>query len=953
MNRQSNSPPSSPRGNSRNSQVNGSTRPNSQEQLSDASSHSRTGSGYMCDSESEGDRVSEEGLDIFKFASTAPAARRDPLTNVTAKSTQTNGGTSPDSVSSQEPLATRPITTTTTISTASTSIVSTNYKPAREESTNTQTHTHTDAPHTSSKSTESAPDIDKRQVTSQEQERVCKEKERQVDAEREKAAERKRERERCYSRGPVWQSNQPGSSNTQPPRPSSHHPPPYGTVQGPVSSYRLSPCLPPPHQNPHSMFSAASVRPQTPLTSTALPMPTQATPNANPFGAESGPNFSYSKGNQQQELIQELNSRFIHNQQSMTTYPPLMPLMRETHMHQHMHQHQHTHAFVPPAPIAGNGILPPVSPQLSREREQHKAFQLGMGLPPQPPPPAAVPVMPPSSIGNSLGSSGHGAFQPKKPGKWCRAHVTVAWLIHHDQQQKAKLEAHKDPLGKPGPHLFSPHRHLDPHMQSFFQHGPPGLPHAPLPGASHHGGLLAPPSAGQLGVPPMGKHNGYNPMAMLGQPPGSSSKALGNIFSERDAMTHPALGGGPPHWSRLYHRPGQGFPHGPGWVKPEPERPKEGFLERHSMKEEERIREKEKMELERRERERRDPSNSEHRERKDDSDHRLSIQNHERGSSSRDTDTDRHSSQNGKILEGRMSVGGMSVGGMRGSPLRISHDIRTLDMHRDPRADSAFNNVLHGNPLYPKDERREHDKERVDAMHSSIGLHPVSLLEQSRLEASSSFNPPMHGLDPLHRPPNPPQWDVFGRGVHHLEQLRPPDLLELERDRLLRIQQMGPALEGDRLREREPHDFTRDNPLAFRRMEAQQQRMAHYLEERDRMIEEHNRNRLLHGAAEHPSLSLIPKQFGPLGAAQFHLPRTTSIYPFLAHKNGTPPTSQPPPPLISMMTNGIPPFSLGSRPHSRNTTPPKPRDILLKQEPMSGEHSQNREKATDKESQSR
>lgn len=34
---QSNSPPSSPRGNSRNSQVNGSTRPNSQEQLSDVS----------------------------------------------------------------------------------------------------------------------------------------------------------------------------------------------------------------------------------------------------------------------------------------------------------------------------------------------------------------------------------------------------------------------------------------------------------------------------------------------------------------------------------------------------------------------------------------------------------------------------------------------------------------------------------------------------------------------------------------------------------------------------------------------------------------------------------------------------------------------------------------------------------------------------------------------------
>lgn len=277
-------------------------------------------------------------------------------------------------------------------------------------------------------------------------------------------------------------------------------------------------------------------------------------------------------------------------------------------------------------------------------------------------------------------------------------------------------------------------------------------------------------------------------------------------------------------------------------------------------------------------------------------------------------------------------------------------------MHRDPRADSAFNNVLHGNPLYPKDERREHDKERVDAMHGSVGLHPVSLLERSRLEASSSFNPPLHGLDPLHRPPNPSQWDMFGRGIHHMEQLRPPDLLELERDRLFRssLPQMGPVLEGDRLREREPHDFTRDNPLAFRRMEAQQQQMAHYLEERERMIDEHTRNRLLHGAPEHPSLGLIPKPIVPIGASQFHLQRT-SLYPFLGHKNGTPPTSQAPPPLISMMANGISPFPLGARPHSRNTTPPKTRDILLKQEPVSGEHSQSsREKATpDKEAQSR
>lgn len=36
---------------------------------------------------------------------------------------------------------------------------------------------------------------------------------------------------------------------------------------------------------------------------------------------------------------------------------------------------------------------------------------------------------------------------------------------------KAKVESHKEQLSKPGPHLFSPHRHLDPHMQSFFQHG--------------------------------------------------------------------------------------------------------------------------------------------------------------------------------------------------------------------------------------------------------------------------------------------------------------------------------------------------------------------------------------------------------------------------------------------------------------------------------------------------
>lgn len=78
--------------------------------------------------------------------------------------------------------------------------------------------------------------------------------------------------------------------------------------------------------------------------------------------------------------------------------------------------------------------------------------------------------------------------------------------------------------------------------------------------------------------------------------------AIGNLFSDRDSMSVATLGGGPQHWSRLYHRPAQGFPHGPGWVKPEPERPKEGFLDRDRLKEEERLREKEKMEIERRER---------------------------------------------------------------------------------------------------------------------------------------------------------------------------------------------------------------------------------------------------------------------------------------------------------------------------------------------------------------
>ncbi|KAJ8044107.1 Autism susceptibility protein2 protein [Holothuria leucospilota] len=899
--------------------------------------------------------VSEEGSDLF--ASTATANRRDLVTNVTAKSTQTNGGPSPESVPNQEPtsLATVPTTTTTTTTTVSTTpaavavSTATDRKPLREEQTSiTQTEPHAEAPHSSAKQP-IVIEPEKRQ--NPEQERGSKEKERQGDPEREKALERKRERERLYnSRGPSWSGSQPGSSSAgHSQRPPSHHPP-YGPVPGPVSSYRLSPCLPP-LQNPHSMFSATSVRPQTPLTSTALPMPTPATQSTNPFGPENGPNFSYPgvkdssirppSGNQQQELIQELNNRFIHNQQSMT-YPP-MPFMRETHMHQHMHQHQHTHAFVPPAPIMGSTLLPTATPQLTREREQHKAFQLGMGIPPP-----SVPVIPPSSIGNSLGSSGHGAFQPKKAGKWCKAHVTVAWLIHHDQQQKAKVESHKEQLGKPGPHLFSPHRHLDPHMQSFFQHGPPGLPHAQLPGAPHHASLLTPPSSGQLGIPPP-KHNGYSSIGSLGFPPGSSaSKGLGGIFSDRESLTVPSMGSSHSHWARLYHRPPQGFPHmGPTWVKPEPERPKEAFLDRDRLKEEERLREKEKLEHERqRERERRDASNSDHSTRKDDTDHRSSLQNHDRGSSSRATDGDRdgHSSQNGKLLDGRIS------GGLRTSPPRFPHDIRTLDMHRDPRADSAFNNVLHSNPLYHKDDRREHEKERVEAMHNSVGLHPVSILERNRLEASSSFNPPLHGLDALHRAPNPSQWDVLGR-VHPLDQLRPPDLLELERDRLFRstLPQV-PVLDGDRFREREPHDFTRDNPLAFRRMEAQQHQVAHFLEERDRLIEA-ERNRLLH-VADHPQIGLLPKPM--IGASQFHLPRT-SLYPFLAHKNGTPPTTQPPPPLISsIMGNGIGAFPLGSRPHSRNTSP-KNRELLLKQEPMSGEHSQSsREKATpDKEAQSR
>uniref|UniRef100_A0A9J7WZC7 Fibrosin-like 1 n=1 Tax=Cyprinus carpio carpio TaxID=630221 RepID=A0A9J7WZC7_CYPCA len=203
----------------------------------------------------------------------------------------------------------------------------------------------------------------------------------------------------------------------------------------------------------------------------------------------------------------------------------------------------------------------------------------------------------------------------RKPGKWCAVHVQIAWQIYHHQQKMKQmhLDPHKlDMNGKldlfsrpPAPGVFPgfpyPHDLARPLFSSTASGHPAASPYGPSP---HHTAFL--PPSHLAGKYPFSRSSTFGGLSNLSSSAfgGLGNPALGgnSIFGPKEGPGLPGLSS--PHqdtWNRL-HRTPPSFPTPPQW-------PKSVDAERSSSanshdREREREREKEKE----REREKRDSS---------------------------------------------------------------------------------------------------------------------------------------------------------------------------------------------------------------------------------------------------------------------------------------------------------------------------------------------------------
>ncbi|XP_073808115.1 fibrosin-1-like protein isoform X17 [Danio rerio] len=203
----------------------------------------------------------------------------------------------------------------------------------------------------------------------------------------------------------------------------------------------------------------------------------------------------------------------------------------------------------------------------------------------------------------------------RKPGKWCAVHVQIAWQIYHHQQKMKQmhLDPHKlDMNGKldlfsrpPAPGVFPgfpyPHDLARPLFSSTGSGHPAASPYGPSP---HHAGFL--PPSHLAGKYPFSRSSTFGGLSNLSSSAfgGLGNPALGanSVFGPKEGPGLPGLSS--PHhdtWNRL-HRTPPSFPTPPQW-------PKSVDAERSSSanshdRERDREREKEKE----REREKRDSS---------------------------------------------------------------------------------------------------------------------------------------------------------------------------------------------------------------------------------------------------------------------------------------------------------------------------------------------------------
>ncbi|KAK2168638.1 hypothetical protein LSH36_15g06002 [Paralvinella palmiformis] len=213
----------------------------------------------------------------------------------------------------------------------------------------------------------------------------------------------------------------------------------------------------------------------------------------------------------------------------------------------------------------------------------------------------------------------------KKTGKWCAAHVRIAWEIHIHQQ--SQVEAQRNSEGAK-PSDLRPPSHLLPGSSLHRPELAPGPVLAPnahsrSPFDTAHpslAGSLFPP--GPLGAAPFPRPSPYPGLSGLSSGAFGGLANIGSSFYGRDVPALPGLTS-PHEWNRL-HRTPPSFPTPPAW-------PSKSDIERDKEKE----REKEAKERDRdRERER---DHSISRESHHHNHHREDIHSREReGSQSRD-----------------------------------------------------------------------------------------------------------------------------------------------------------------------------------------------------------------------------------------------------------------------------------------------------------------------------
>ncbi|XP_077995417.1 autism susceptibility gene 2 protein homolog isoform X1 [Glandiceps talaboti] len=872
--------------NTRPEETNGLTS-SSRDRLSDASSHSSSGKGYICDSESEEDRASDAGSDLFRASPSLN--RREPGFNIKPPPLQVS-----DTNNRDEP----PITEN-----SRPTLNSTNSEPPEKErlggsialsrppnwsSGTTTTSIVTSKSSISSTTGNTVPTTTTCTVTP------------------------------SYSTPPQRHSN-PSVSYSLPSSISNSHPPRYS------HSPALAP-QPPHSSNSHNMF-AQPLPPPPPLTSTALPLP--ATPNTQ-FANESS--LSYQAA-QQDLLRQELNTRFLASQDRSANIPPPPYMRTEIHSHQHMHQHQHqhTHSFMPAPP----SLVPTPAPHM-------------LGLPYPGISPMTGPVSTPGAVtpgGPPFTSGSYGAFQPKlalaegllrrrpsdqsgqssrpaiqKPGRWCAAHVNVAWHIYHQQQKEKAADVHKDNLVKndlfarPTTHMFPtlhrPHDLVCP--TSSLIHNAAGAAGPPNPFASggHPGSFLG-PGAGPLGMPPFPRPLGYTAGFGLG--------GLGNgLLNNRDMSSLHALGSPHDAWNRL-HRTPPSFPTAPPpWpgMKADAEREREALTAAaaaaNEADRERRIHELERLESRSSVSNDRDST----RQREDHQSERSSV--HSDNGSEKIAEKDKKRAMNSsqdKISEIDPGVGEKSR--PLESPSRHAKDAEmkpSSSVYNSKQNDSAFENVQNKGIVKNEEKEEDNDIMIVGAAENNAQSEPsrtrvtptLSISDRSRM--IPPFGMMTHPPERLTLHPHAGAWDPirnpFPRSFDFPREqlLVRPDIREYERERMMRSlhqslsthHPLAPFMEQERYREREPHDFTRDNPLLMdlsRRGDLDH--LPHYAEERERLREDTlaaERNRLLHGG-DH--LHVRPSLFMP---SSLPFPNNATL------KSSSSLPSSIPPPLVSTVS---------------------------------------------------